>query len=312
MNAETFAVWLRRQGHHVVRSSSSYWCEVSPHVYQAFPYHWLIEPSDKELNTLLLRRNAIALRYSTPFPAPQGKVSYHVVCQNPRYDLSFLSRQARQNVRRGLQLVQVEPIGLARLASEGWRLRLDSLERQGRLGAETEAWWRRLCLSAEGLVGFEAWGALYNGQLAASFLAFRCDDWYTLPYEQSSSAFLEHRANNAIFYQVTQQALQRGDIGGVFFCLQSLDAPCTVDEFKFRMGYTARPVRQRIIFHPLLAPLINNTTHSLLKRLLSRRPQEPFLAKTEGMVRFYLEGKRPLSEQEWPECLQDCRDPASA
>ncbi|MGD9002260.1 MAG: hypothetical protein PVF04_06310, partial [Anaerolineae bacterium] len=94
MNAETFAEWMRRQGHRVVRTSSTYWCEVSPRVYQAFPYHWVIQPPEEELRTLLGENRAIALRYSTSTGARRGKLSYHVVCEGPSYDLASLPRQA--------------------------------------------------------------------------------------------------------------------------------------------------------------------------------------------------------------------------
>lgn len=303
MNADIYAEWLRRQGQRVIRTPSSFWYEASPRVYQAFPCHWLIEPTEEELKRLLVSSRAIALRYSAPLSACRGKVSYHIVCEDRAYDLPALSRQARQNVRRGLDYARIEPISLSQLATEGWPLRRDSLQRQGRAGAEDEAWWRRLCLSAEDLPGFEAWGALGEGQLLASCLAFTCDGCVTMPYEQSASAGLEHRVNNAIFFVVTRAALQRPDIGSVFFCLQSLDAPASMDEFKLRMGYTAKPVRQRVAVHPLVAPLLNRTSHAVLKRILALRPRQASLAKVEGMVRFFLEGRRQPGEQEWPEHL---------
>jgi hypothetical protein len=306
LNAEIFAEWLRRQGYRVVRTPSSYWFEVAPRVLQAFPYHWQIEPSETELRKLLLKYNVIALRYSTPITSSQGKVSYHVVCEDPDYDLSSLRRQVRQNIRRGLDYAHVEPIPISRLANEGWKLRRDSLERQGRIGAETEEWWRSLCTSASDLPGFEAWGAIHNGELVASFLAFTCDSHFTLPHQQSASAHLQHRTNNAIFFSVTQEAFKRPGISEVFFCLHSLDAPASIDEFKFRMGYSPKPVRQRVVFHPLLAPLINKASHALVRRLLGWQRDSAVLAKAEGMVRFFLEGICPPTRQNWPDCLS-CR-----
>ncbi len=83
MNVENFAEWLRRQGHHVVRSKSSYWYDAGPRVFQAFPYHWLIEPSPGELRGLTLGRAIAALRYSAPLSAAEGFVSYHVVLHRP-------------------------------------------------------------------------------------------------------------------------------------------------------------------------------------------------------------------------------------
>ena len=39
--------------------------------------------------------------------------------------------------------------------------------------------------------------------------------------------------------------------------------------------------------------------------MIGRQPRNPSLAKVEGMLRFYLEGKSPPAEQDWPECLVD-------
>jgi hypothetical protein len=255
----------------------------------------------------MIENNAIAIRYSAPLDTGRGKVSYHVVCQDHDYDISNLPRQARQNVRRGFENAVVEQIPISRLAQEGWSMRQESLARQGRVGAETEQGWRRMCESAEDLPGFEAWGAIANGQLAASFLAFRCNDWYTLPYEQSASAFLEARINNAIFYFVTHEAIHRSGISGVFFCLHSLDAPASVDQFKFRMGLTPRPVCQRVDFHPWMTPVLGKPAYRLLKKIVDRRPNSPSLAKVEGLYRFYIEGLTPPEKQDWPECLELCK-----
>jgi hypothetical protein len=305
MNAEVFAEWFRRQGYRVMRTPSSYWYEAGPRIYQAFPYDWIIEPYEEELRGLLLKNNAIALRYSTPAGGAEGKISYHVVCENTDYDLKCLCRQTRQNVKRGLQSVNIEPIPIARLATEGWNLRRDTLERQGRTGAETKEWWHRLCMSAADLPGFEAWGALNNGHLVASFLGFRCDGCYHLLHEQSSTAHLESRCNNAIFYFVMCEALKRDGISKVFFCLQSLDAPVSMDQFKLRMGCTAKPVRQRVVFHPWIRPAVNNLTHKIVSQILQRNQGSRLLAKAEGMLRFYLQGKRPPEQQDLPECLVD-------
>ncbi len=73
------------------------------------------------------------------------------------------------------------------------------------------------------------------------------------------------------------------------------------------MGFTAQPVRQRVMFHPWLAPLANDTSSALVKRLTARYPTVAPLAKAEGMLRFYCEGKRPPAEQEWPEGLMNRR-----
>ena len=306
MNADTFAEWLRRQGHRVVRTSSSFWDEAGPRVYQAFPYHWLIKPSTQELRSLTLGRGIAALRYSTPLDAPRGMVSYHVVLHGP-YNVEMLRAQARNGVRRGLCRFQVERIAFERLAEEGWSLQADTLERQGRTKSMRQADWQRICRAADGLPGFEAWGAICDGELAAALLTARIDDMCYVPYALSHSRFQREHVNNALFYAVSSNLLGREGVAGIFFTLQSLDAPESVDEFKFRMGLMAEPVRQQVVFHPCLSPLATRKTYALLLQRLARDPGNPLLAKAEGMFRFYLEGKRPLETQDWPACLAEYR-----
>ena len=106
MNAETFAEWMRRQGHRVIRTESSYWYEAGPRVLQAFPYHWLITPQEKEIRSLMLKHGIAALRYSTPLDFSGGMVSYHVVLHRP-YKLEMLRSQARNGVKRGLEHFKV-------------------------------------------------------------------------------------------------------------------------------------------------------------------------------------------------------------
>ncbi len=304
MNPDVFAGWLRLQGHTIIRTADSYWCDQGPRVYQAFPYHWLIDPPLAETAELFARHGVVGLRYSTPVHTPEGVTSYHVVYDEKAYSLDQLPKKARYDVRKALKSARVEPISFARLADEGWRLRYDTLMRQGREKAETAAWWRKLCLSAESLPGFEAWGVTVGTELAASLLAFTCDDCCSILYQQSSTAHLSLGVNNALAAVFTQEALQRDGVTRMFYGLHSLDAPTSVDEFKFRMGYTAKPVRQRVVFHPRLAPFFNPATHAVVKRLKGWWPDNATVAKTEGMLRFYLEGKRPLAEQTWPDVLR--------
>jgi hypothetical protein len=302
VNPEIFAEWMRRQGHHVVRTTSSYWYDAGPRVFQAFPYDWLIQPATSELRKLMIGHGVVALRYSTPLEVPSGTVSYHVVLTEP-YGLQTLRAQARNGVRRGLECCNIVGLSFERLAEEGWNLQQDTLDRQGRIGSMTRSEWQRICRAADGLPGFEAWGAIIDGELAASVLIARINDTYDVPYALSHRKFLSKHVNNALFYTVSRELLSRPGVQEIFFCLHSLDAPESVDEFKFRMGLQAKPVRQRIVFHPLLAPFAKEGAHSIIARLLVQHPGSRVLAKAEGMLRFYLQEKSPAEAQNWPECL---------
>ncbi len=102
--------------------------------------------------------------------------------------------------------------------------------------------WRRRCMAAADLPGFEAWGALVDGRLVASLLTFQIDDWYELISQQCHRDYLNARVNNALAFVVTQTMISRTGNRSIFYTLQSLDAPASVDDFKFRMGYRPKPV----------------------------------------------------------------------
>ncbi len=300
MNAEVFAEWLRRQGHRVVKTENSYWYDGGPRVYQAFPYHWLIDPSPDELGELFKNGKAMALRYSTPLTAFEGLLSYHAVLGGGPYGMQTLPRASRQNVKRGLTRCTVRRIPLDMLADEGWKLQVDTLDRQNRkLDVSAEAW-RVRCLAARDLEGFEAWGAFVNDHLAASVMTFRMDDWIYMLYQQCRREFLPMYVNNALAFTVTQEVLGYPGVRAILYGLHSLDAPPSVDEFKFRMGYQARPLRQRVAVHPIAAPLFRDLTHSGVKAILRCLPGNPVLSKAEGILRFYLQGRLPLKEQPVP------------
>jgi len=288
MNADIYAEWLRRQGQTVIRTQSSYWHSSGMGAYQSFPYHWLIEPSRKELRELTFRRPILALRYSMSGESGLGSDSYHATYTGSDYDFETLSGWARKNVRRGLRLCSVHQISLERYIEEGWDLRIDTLARQERSVKESRDDWRRKYSAIEGLAGFEIWAAEVQDRLAATLVTFQMDGWGYMIYQQCHRDYLREHANNALSFVVTQNFVRKPGIKGIFYGMQSLDAPPSVDDFKFRMGYEARPVRQRIVFSPYLSLFVNGISHRLLEAGHRFFPDRRWLAKAEGMFRLSL------------------------
>lgn len=319
MTPEVFAEWLRRQGFRVVRTRSSYWFNRGPRVLQAFPYHWVIEPGEEELRSLLLDEDAVGLRYSTPLSAAEGACSYHMVYEHPTYDLKDVESSVRSKVRRGLEACRVGPIPLERYAEEGWAIEQDTLVRQQRRSRLDRERWDRMIQAAAGLEGFEAWGAEVDGRLGATLLFARQDDSVNLLYQQSLHECLPFRVNNALLFGATKNLVARPGVRSIHNGLHSLDAPGSVDLFKARLGYAAKPVRQRVVLHPHLAPLVGPATGRVLQWLATLSPQNEYIRKAEGLTRFYLNGRLPLARQPFPELLEARRealcgqaDPASA
>jgi hypothetical protein len=239
-----------------------------------------------------------------PWASSPGQASYHVTYVGESYPPSTLPKKARYDVRKGLKIADVEPISFSRAAKEGWELRAETLERQGRTGAETRDWWEKLCHSAGGLAGFETWSAVSEGKLVASLIAFTCDNCCSILYQQSKTAYLPMGVNNALVAVFSGEVLKRPGTEWIFYGLHSLDAPPSVDRFKFRMGYDAKPVRQRVVFHPWLRPVFNRASHAALRHVMHWLPANPILSKAEGLVRWSLAGRRPLEEQDWPPALE--------
>jgi hypothetical protein len=291
VNASTYVEWLRRQGERVVQTTSSYWQAVGFGVYQAFPYHWLIEPTEQELSQLFFSHHAVAVRYSMPADASNGVLSYHTVCEARGYGFDNLGYRTRKNVRRGLRSCTVEPISFSRLTEEGWGLHEDTLDRQGRDVPVSKEAWRKRFLLAGNLPGFEAWGATVEGRLAAYLVTCQMDECCYLLYQQSGRDHLRECVNNALTFVVTQAIANRSCVRLLFYGMHSLDAPPSMDEFKFHMGYKARGVRQRVAFHPCLSPFVNRASYRVLKQVSEWRPLSRPLSKAEGIIRFYLEGQ---------------------
>jgi hypothetical protein len=304
MNAEIFSEWLKRQGHKVYRTESSYWYNAGPMVLQAFPYHWLVNPARDEIRSLMMNNPVVALRYSSPFSSNGGKVSYHIVQENC-YDLNTLNNKTRNGIKRGLENFSIENISFERLAKEGWNLQYDTLLRQNRQGSMTRNYWEKLCLAAVDLPGFEVFAAISGYELAAAVIVCRIDDKFNVPYAMSHCRFLRQHVNNALFYSMIRELQNRENVSGIFFTVQSLDAPANVDEFKLRMGLESKVICQHVAIHPFIRPFISRPVHYLTDKLHKSYPSNNILAKSEGILRFYLEGRNPVERQNIPDFLKD-------
>ncbi len=304
MTPEIYAEWLRRQGQRVVRTASTYWHSEGLSVYQAFPYHWTIEPPESELSGLFTEYGAVALRYSMPPQSTKGCSSYAIVFEGKNYDFESLGHRTRKNVRRGLRGCVVEPISFEQLVEEAWDLRRDALERQGRqLNVNYESW-RSHYLSTAGLPGFQAWGARVEQQLAGYLVTFQMGECCCIIDHQSHHEFLDQNVNNAMTFVVTRNALTQPGVRLLFYGVESLDAPARVSEFKFHMGYAAKPIRQRVVFHPQLVPLANRLSYRILSGMSRLLPGNRRLSKAKGMLRICLAEKMPGnlqhdSQTEW-------------
>ena len=290
MQTNPFLEFLARQGHRIVETESCYWYDAQPGFYFYFPYNRLITPGRDELKRVLWRQPCIGIRYFTPVEC-FGKESFMIVCSDKSYDITSVDpHYARRQTRRGLEHFDIRQLEFKELAQLGISLNRDTLVRQGRdPRIYDEKKWQLYCSSADGLDGFEAWGAFSEKNLASFMVTFLMDDHFTILHQSSASEYLPLYPNNALVFYVTKLKLALPEINAVSYGPQSLDAPESLDTFKFRMGYKKKPMKQTIVFNPLVRPFINLFSYKLIQRLSAFRPVSDTFRKIEGIVRFYRE-----------------------
>jgi hypothetical protein len=59
------------------------------------------------------------------------------------------------------------------------------------------------------------------------------------------------------------------------------------------MGYAAKPIRQRVIFHPYIAAFSNQFSYRIVNVLSKWMPADRRLSKAKGMLRLWLSEKSP-------------------
>lgn len=242
------------------------------------------------MKKILWGERSIGLRFFTPMESV-GKSSYLIVCSDKNYDITSVSTgDTRRKTRRGLENVEIKQVDFKELAKLGHQLNCDTLVRQGRDPRLCNAGnWKQFCDATEGLDGFEAWGAFTGGKLASFVAGFQMEDHFTLLQQSSATEYLNLFPNNALIFEVTRLKLASPDVAAVSYGPQSLDAPESLDAFKFHMGYKKLPMKQRVMFNPLITPFIGKITQNIVHFAAGIKLKSNELSKLEGLIHFYLE-----------------------
>jgi hypothetical protein len=297
---EPFAHFLSATGHRVLRGAGAYWYDPSPGFFLALPSHRLLQPADDELRALFRHQPCAGLRFAAPLDGP-GKLSYQIVCDARDYDLEQLSANIRSKVRRGLRRCEIAPVSCATIAADGLAADRETLARQQRaVRLEGPAWdnyWR----AAAGTETMEGWGAYVGGSLAAFLVSVRLDDSVEFLLARSRSDALDAYPNNALVYEVARRMLVERGVRQITFGLESLEDVEALDQFKFGMGFRRAPLRQRVVFHPVLRRILNATgARAALRHWADGRGQRGgFWHKALGLLRFAEEGGDLRGASRW-------------
>lgn len=287
MSTEHFASFLAAIGHRVVRTEAAHWYDASWGFFLSLPSHRLLTPAPADIRAVLRRQPCFGVRFPAPLEGP-GKVSYQIVCDAPDYGIERLSANVRSKVRRGLRRCEVGPVPFPMVAASGLAANRDTLARQGRAarlnGKRWDIYWR----AAAATPGMEAWGATVGGELAAFLVTVELGDCVEFLLARSRSDRLDAYPNNALIFSVAEEMLVGRGIRQITFGLESLEPVGPLDQFKFSMGFRPKPLRQRVIFHPLIRALLQPmAVRAVFYRWAKRRGKHAvFWRKAAGLLRF--------------------------
>lgn len=281
-DAEGMAWFFEGLGHRVIRTSGACWYDFYRGFYVSFPHARLVDPPPAELRRLF-RRLALGVRSFGP-PDGDGRSSYDLMCSDHEYDLGSLSANTRSKIRRGLARCTVERMEPAYVRARGRTIHEETLQRIGvRDPYPWDTYWR----AVEHSDVIEVWGALASSELVAYLVAVRADRCAEIMVARSSTDALRFYPNNALVYTAVRDMLGRPEIDGVWFGAESLEGAEKVDEFKLGMGFVKRPIRQRIVLHPLLRPFFRSGLVTRgITALAARQPKNELWRKLGRLSTF--------------------------
>jgi hypothetical protein len=284
MTGEGMAAFLERIGHRVVRSRSRCWYEQGWRFFAAIPHARPISPDGAELRQVFRAARCFGVRFVSG-PHDPGRPSYALILDDRAYGLDSLSANSRSKVRRGLKDCEVRRLDPVYVRTHGRPANEDTLRRI-RFARDVYDWdryWDAVAATAD----VEVWGALRGGQLLAYLVTVLVEGSAELLIARSADDGLRHYPNNALLYTVARDLLGRPEIEQLVFGLESVEPVVGVDSFKESMGFERRPIRQRIVFHPLAQPIVRARATARIARVLARRRGAgAFWRKLEGVLAF--------------------------
>lgn len=285
MNRDETAVFMERLGHRVVRTESCYWYNLQPRFFLAFPHSQPVSPSPTELKKVFTDVGCIGMRFPSPLNA-QGRRSFALVLDNRSYDFCHLSANTRSKVRRGLKQCDIRRLEPAFARRHGRMANTDTLTRM-RFRKDPYDW-DRYWDAVDATAGVEVWGALREKELLAYLVVIVVEGCAEIPIERSRNDGLHCYPNNALVFTVSKELINRPEVEHILFGLESLESVVGVDQFKESMGFQRRPIRQRIIFHPLLERVVKSSLfRRTVQHIAKRRSQNEFWRKLEGLLVFH-------------------------
>jgi hypothetical protein len=285
MHAEVFSEFYRLRGYYVVRSPSAWWYMAHSRFLMSVPYHHEIAPTAGEMKDLFAAHPAVVgARYFGPESGP-GAASFLLTCRDKGYDLQALGRKARNQTRVGLRGCEVRPLTWAE-TSAAFDLSRETCARQGRKPEFSANGWKRLCDAAEALPGFQPWGSLVEGRLAACAIVLDCGRYANILYQYSRTSLLPQYPNNALTFVMTRDLLRRPGTEVVCYGPEPLEDLADLNRFKVQMGYGEQPINQLCVVSSRWRAAASPLVHKSLATMARWTPVGSFFRRAAGVSRL--------------------------
>ncbi len=264
---------------------------------ERYPQTCCDPPSPRDLRALFWRSGCLVASYVLPTDDAHPANSLLYVCQDRGYRLEGLSSPARRDARRALRAFRCEFLDPDVLLARGARAYCDTRARVG-LSDGTEQHFRGRIASLIAGSGHRFVGAWRGGELAAFMYLQMVDDWVEIA-AYAANEHLRCCPNNGLVHFVLDYCLAQGHFREVVYGLSSIQEVgrgTSLDYFKKKVGFEARPVHRAFAFHPLARPLINPLTNWAVRRCLRFFPRSRILRKASGLLANSVEKKSAVRE----------------
>ncbi|MGA2034651.1 MAG: hypothetical protein ABSG68_20580 [Thermoguttaceae bacterium] len=292
---EEYISALRRQGTRATPGCpGTCWQRSETLAMERTPPFCLDVPAKEEIRVLLRRTRSLVASYVRPADAEHPPNAWLYLCQNRDYHLDVLAATARRDARRALRAFRLDFLDSSQFLQHGVVPFCETRARVGLSDGTPELFHnyaRRLVQNP----AYKIVGAWRGDCLAAYLWMMLVDDWAAIG-AYAADEHLRYCPNNglidfALDYCLTQRRCCRVSYG--LSSLQETSNALTLDYFKKRVGFEARPVHRAFAFHPVLRPLINSSTQWMLKHGARLFPRSRMVRKAAGLLNTYLGWHHP-------------------
>ena len=250
-----------------------------------------------ERRELFRGHHALALSGHREVQPGEAPNAWLYLCRDPQYDISKLSANNRSKVRRGLRRHEVRQITPSQMLNTGYASMADS-QRRNNLEPPSKEAFRRTWETAKVSDHRQIWGAMVQEEVAAYMIVRLCGPWAEIASCGSANAHLKNYPNHAMFTVVLKELLSRPEIESISYGLSSaqLDTHAnTLHSYKLSLRFEAIPVVRELHVHPMLKPIMNPATRSILRLGEKLFPDALKLRQARALVEMLTGGqKAPL------------------